>query len=358
MTVRKTENGKWAYDFWFNNRRYIRVIGDSKEQAEGAMAVHRKRLLDEKHGLLSPIRDVGFDDLAEEYYKKVSAGKRSWRRDRLSLDHLKRYFRGKMVSEISSKSVDDYKERRLRDVSGPTINREIGLLSNVFATAIRWHHANSNPVKGVARYEESEPVERILEPDEEERLMAASSPRLRRILTILTNTGLRRNELLSLRWKNVSLQAGQIIVQKTNAKSKKMRIVPLNGAAIEALRAIPKVHDLVFYNPATKTSFKDIKTAFHAACEDAGIEGLRLHDLRHTFASRLRRKGVDLGTIMKLLGHSTIAMTLRYAHYSKEDEREAVLKLDEKQENPERKPESHSPATEPQPSAKYSYAYN
>jgi len=358
MNVRKTDSGKWAYDFWFNGKRYIRVVGESKEQAEGAMAVHRKKLIDEKHGLASPIMDIRFDDLAEEYYRKVSAAKRSWRRDRLSLDHLNRFFRGKKVSEITSKSVDDYKELRLRDVSGPTINREIGLLSSVFTTAIRWKHTVSNPVKGVARYEESEPTERILQPDEEERLLAAAAPHLKPILTILLNTGMRRNELLSLRWKNVNLAAGQLTIQKTNSKNKRMHLVPLNRAAVAALRSIPRAHDLVFYNPKTKSSIKDVKTAFHAACDAAGIEGLRLHDLRHTFATRLRERGVDLGTIMKLLGHSTIAMTLRYAQVSEESQHAAVGKLEEKQDIPERNPERPPSRDKSGTLPSYSYVHN
>ena len=327
MNVRRTDSGRWAYDFWFAGKRYIRVVGESKEQAEGAMAVHRNRLLEEKHGLASPITDIRFADLAEEYFKKVSKQKRSWRRDRVTLDHLERAFRCKMLSEITTKGIEEFKAKRFKEVSGATINREIALLSNVFTTAIIWKHATSNPVRGVARFEEPDPVERPLTAEEEVRLLDSAPKRLKPILVLLANTGLRRNELLSLRWKNVHIASRQLLIPKTNCKRKQMRMVPLNSVAVQILQSLPRDHEFVFYNKKTKTYIRDIKTAFHAACEKAGIEGLRLHDLRHTFATRLRDKGENLTTIMKLMGHSEYKTTLRYAHVLENCQHEAVEKL-------------------------------
>ena len=327
MNLKKTTNGKWAYDFWFGGKRYIRVVGESKEQAESAMAVHRKRLIDEKFGLASPVSDIRFIDLAEEYFKKISKQKRSWRRDRLTLDHLEHGFRGKMVSEISKQSVEEYKLKRKKDVSQATVNRELALLSNLFTTAIDWKNSILNPVRGVARYEEPDPVERPLTLDEEKRLLAAAPKHLRPILVLLINTGMRRNELLSLRWKNVNFATSQVVIPKTNCKRKQMRMVPLNSLAAQTLRALPRIHDYVFFNKRTGTYVRDIKTSFHEACETAGIERLRLHDLRHTFATRLCDKGESLTTIMKLLGHSKYETTLRYAHVLEKSQHEAVEKL-------------------------------
>jgi integrase len=327
MNVKKTPSGRWAYDFWYAGKRHIRVVGESKEQAESAMAVHRKRLIDEKFGIASPVVDVLFNNLAEDYFRKVSKQKRSWRRDRVTLDHLERFFRGKLVSEITSKGVEEYKAKRHKEVSESTINREIALLSNVFTTAVTWKHATSNPVRGVARFEEPDPVERPLTVDEESRLINAASKHLKPILVLLINTGLRRNELLSLRWKNVDFAKNQLIIPKTNCKRKQMRMVPLNSVAVKTLIALPRCHEYVFYNQKTRTYVRDIKTAFHATCVKADIKGLRLHDLRHTFATRLRDKGENLTTIMKLMGHSEYETTLRYAHVLEKSQHEAVEKL-------------------------------
>jgi integrase len=221
----------------------------------------------------------------------------------------------------------EYKVKRLKDVTRSTINREIALLSSVFTTAIAWKHTISNPVRGVARFEEPDPVERPLTSDEEIRLLDAARKHLKPILVLLINTGLRRNELLSLQWKNVHFATSQLLIPKTNCKRKQMRMVPLNSVALETLQALPRNHEYVFYNKKTGTYMRDIKTAFHAACERAGIKGLRLHDLRHTFATRLRDKSESLTTIMKLMGHSKYETTLRYAHVLEKSLHEAVEKL-------------------------------
>jgi len=196
-----------------------------------------------------------------------------------------------------------------------------------FTTAVSWKHSISNPVRGVARYEEPDPVERPLAAEEEIRLLDAAPKHLKPILVLLTNTGLRRNELLSLQWKNVHFTTNQLLIPKTNCKRKQMRMVPLNSVALKTLRALPRDHEYVFYNKKTATYIRDIKTAFHRACIKAGIKGLRLHDLRHTFATRLRDKGESLTTIMKLMGHSKYETTLRYAHILEKSQHEAVEKL-------------------------------
>jgi len=358
MNVRKSANGKWRYDFWFNNHRYIKVVGDSKEQAEGAMSVRRNRLMDEKHGLASPIEDIKFDELAEKYYRLEASTKRSWRRIRLSLDHLKRAFKGRMVSEITKLRIDEYKDKRLERVDGPTINRELGTLSHLFSKAVGWRHAAANPVKGIMRYPENEPINRPLTREEEPRLLAAASRRLRAIILIALNTGMRRNEILSLRWGNINLSEGQIELEAGNTKAKKKRLVPLNATAVAALRTLPRTHDLLFRSPTRKGHIKDVKTAFHAACEKAGIDDLRFHDLRHTFGTRLVEAGVDIVTVQKLMGHSRIEMTLRYAHSSEDSQRRAVAKLTENRGISERIPESPSPAPDQKPCARYSYMYN
>ena len=356
MNVKKNVEGKWTYDFYFNNHRYIKVVGDSKEQAEGAMAVRRRRLMDEKHGLASPIEDIRFDELAEKYYKLEASTKRSWSRARLSLDHLKRAFKGRMTSEITKLRIDEYKDKRLERVDGPTINRELGTLSHLFSKAVGWGHAASNPVKGIKRYPENEPVNRPLTREEEPRLLAAASKRLRAIILIALNTGMRRNEILSLRWGNINLPEGQIELEARNTKGgKKKRLVPLNSAAVEALRTLPHAHDLLFQSPTRKGHIKDVKTAFHAACEKAGIEGLRLHDLRHTFGTRLGERNVDIITIKNLMGHSRIEMTMRYAHSSEDSQRRAVEKLAVVASFFVGLPSS---APDPKPCAKYSYMYN
>lgn len=137
------------------------------------------------------------------------------------------------------------------------------------------------------------------------------------------NTGLRRGELLSLTWADINLDACMLTVRAENAKSGRERHVPLNTEALAVLTQW-----------GTQTSragrvfdVADVKTAWRGLLEAACITNFRFHDLRHHFASKLVRKGVDLNTVRELLGHADITMTLRYAHLAPDGLAAAVAKL-------------------------------
>ncbi len=141
------------------------------------------------------------------------------------------------------------------------------------------------------------------------------------------NTGLRRGEVLKLRWGSVDFNRRLITVEGRNAKNRQTRHVPLNEEAMNVLRCwreqsggSAKVFDVV-------TRFQ---TAWKKLLLRARIAHFRWHDLRHHFASRLVQRGVPLNTVRDLLGHSSVGMSLRYAHLAPDQRREAVAKLNEK----------------------------
>jgi integrase len=141
------------------------------------------------------------------------------------------------------------------------------------------------------------------------------------------NTGLRRGELLALRWESIDFNRQMLTVEGGTAKNRQTRHVPLNDEATRALtqwREQTKGGQRVF---ETRTGFK---TAWAALLKRAAITKFRWHDLRHHFASRLVQAGVPLNTVRDLLGHSSMAMSLRYAHLAPDQRREAVAKLNEK----------------------------
>jgi len=161
--------------------------------------------------------------------------------------------------------------------------------------------------------------------EEEDRLLEASSEHLRTILVVALNTGMRRGEILNLKWNQIDLQAREIRVEKT--KSGKPRIVDINSFLLDVLTKLKNEHkdgQYVFLNPKTGKPYKKLQTSFKGACRRAGIKGLRFHDLRHTFASRLIMRGVDLIRVKELLGHSSVKMTERYTHSNQEGRKKAV----------------------------------
>jgi len=325
----KSFNGKWYIDFTFNRKRIRRFGGYTKEQARNRLAKMRLEKLDEQLGFKKPEReDISFEQFSKDFIDLYSKqNKKSWGRDETSLKNLKPFFKGKMLRDVGPELVERYKAKRKTEVSPATVNREIAFLKTMFNKAVEWGRLELSPLKNVKKFKEDNGRERILTNEETIRLVEAANGHLRPILIIALNTGMRRGEILGLRWENVILSKRCIHIE--DSKAGKPRSIPMNGLVIEAMSIIPQNSEYVFYNPRTKGPIQDVKTAFKATCEKMRIKGLRFHDLRHTAATRMVEAGVDLVTVSKILGHSSIQMTMRYAHPTPENMRRAVEKLGE-----------------------------
>jgi len=147
------------------------------------------------------------------------------------------------------------------------------------------------------------------------------------MIIVAINTGMRRGEILSLKWDRVDFQ--REIITVVRSKNDGVRYIPMNKRLTKELKAV-KINaagEYVFSKESGEP-FKDIKNGFWGALKRSGIEKCRFHDLRHTFASHLVMKGTDITTVKELLGHKTISMTMRYAHLSKEHKQQAVDSLE------------------------------
>ena len=144
------------------------------------------------------------------------------------------------------------------------------------------------------------------------------------------NTGLRRGELFNLRWCDVDFDHRNLTVAGSYSKTGKTRHIPLNDEAFEVLQQwgsqTGQKPELVFAGKSG-SRLTDIKKSWSKLLQDAGIENFRWHDLRHHFASKLVMASVDLNTVRELLGHSSLDMTLRYAHLAPEHKAAAVAVL-------------------------------
>ena len=154
---------------------------------------------------------------------------------------------------------------------------------------------------------------------EEERLLGLSNPYLKPILITALNTGMRKNEILTLRWTNIDPETKVITLEHTNTKTKKTRRIPINSVLRKLLleqRLKSGGNEYIFLSP-TGNPYKrhdSIKGAYERLCKKAGITGLRFHDLRHTAATRMIEAGASIVAVSKILGHSDIKMTMRYTH--------------------------------------------
>jgi integrase len=245
------------------------------------------------------------------------------------LEHLYSFFgKERALAEIVPVDIEGYKVHRKAKVAGSTVNRELALLKRMFNLAITWDlFLAANPVRKVKFFREFNIGLRVLSSEEEKDLLQNASPYLQDLIRFALNTGLRIGEIFSLRWSNVDLKRG--ILSVFAAKTEKIREVPINSETRQVLEAwwLGKKSEVVFYNPETGKPFVDLKTGFALACSKAKISAVTWHTLRHTFASRLVNSGVDIVTVKELLGHSSLSVTMRYAHTNIDSKRTAVEKL-------------------------------
>ena len=169
-----------------------------------------------------------------------------------------------------------------------------------------------------------------MSPEECQALIDYCPSYLKPIVITALHTGMRKTEILSLKWKQVDMKNG--LIHLSDTKSGKRRSVPINETLYITLKSIDRRLDVqyVFFNPKTGKRYADIKKAFNRAREKAGILDYTFHDNRHTFASSLVMAGVDITTVQELLGHKDIKMTLRYSHLAPAHMKKAVNILDSK----------------------------
>jgi len=327
----KFKDGKWHVDFTVQGKRIRQFGGYTKEQARNTLAKLRIERLDERLGFKKPgqgervLFEKFADDFLEEYCKQ---NKRSWQRDEISLNSLKAFFKGETLQSIGPEKIERFKAKRKAEVSPATVNRELACLKTMFSKAIEWGRTEKNPAAKVKKFRENPGRERILSPEEARSLIECAGPGIRPVLIVALNTGMRRGEILSLKWADVDFGKSFILIE--DSKSGRSRKVPMNEFVYKILKELPRTsEEHVFFNPETNDHIKDIKTSFRTACQRAEIRGIRLHDLRHTAASKMIEAGADLVTVSKILGHASIQMTMRYAHPTPENMRLAVGRLGE-----------------------------
>lgn len=249
------------------------------------------------------------DKFMQEHAPKVSRNMRE--SYKASLKHLLPFLGNHKLSAITPKMISEYKSLRYNGgVKPATINRELAMLSKAFNLALKeWEWVENNPMSKVPKEKEDNERDRWLNEDEEKRLLNNSSSWLKDIIVFDLHTGLRQGELLALQWDRVNLFRKTIIIQES--KSGKPRTVPLNQIALSILTEKAKVrnikNDLVFTNGiSSRINRHNLRRAFKAAVKKSGIGDFRFHDLRHTFATRLAQRGIDIYKISKLLGHHDI----------------------------------------------------
>jgi integrase len=233
-----------------------------------------------------------------------------------SCHKVDREFGGFHLTKITPEMVSNWKASRLREASPATVIREVSIIKKVFKLAARdWGWIGESLVQLVSMPKRGPLRVRWLTVDEETALVSACPPWLANIVQFLIQTGLRRTECITLCWSDINLQEGYFTLLKT--KEKLPRSIPLSPKARAIIDSImaPSNAKYVFVNgQGQRITANHIEYEFRKAVIQSGLQDLHLHDLRHTTASRLVQRGCPLEQVQKILGHSSLLMTLRYAH--------------------------------------------
>jgi integrase len=259
----------------------------------------------------------------QSYLPFVQGYKRSWKCD-LSLlkNHVEPVWGKKYLDQVTKSDVVALFAGHRKTYTPGSCNRLLILIRFMFTLALRWETPGlkSNPAKDHPLLKEQNQRERFLsEPDAQALFVAIKqsvNPMLQHIIPILILTGARKREVLDARWEDIDFEHKSWRIHTT--KSGQPRYVPLSDGAIAVLDALPRDGEWIFPNEDTGKPYSSIYASWHTARTRAGLADVRVHDLRHSFASFLVNAGRSIYEVQRLLGHAHIRTTQRYAHLSKD----------------------------------------
>jgi integrase len=291
-----------------------------------------------------------FDELIQKY-RKIYEDQRSFKRAKVyALKVMENHFKGRLLSQITPFDIDSYKKMRKeatitvtmkkgdtfvtvdtgRTRSDASVNRELACLSHLFGKAVEWEMIDESPFRKMRGlfFKENNKRTRFLAEEEIKKLLEVNydglPPYLKPIVATAIYTGLRKGEILNLKWKDIDLEHGMIYVRQN--KQNRLQVKMINDDLMDILMKLPVKGDYLFHDEEGKP-IKDVKRSFQTALRRVGIEDFRFHDLRHTSCSHLTMRGAPIQAVQDHAGHSSIKMTMRYSHLSPQFQRESIQLL-------------------------------
>ena len=298
-----------------------------------------------------PAKNAGkyiFRDIFKEYIKNQNVSIKTKEIRTTAANHFLPVFNNSDIKNISAADIEKYQlirklevlsmpkntGKREQDISFRLINIEIATLYNFFNYCIKKGYIDKNPCAGIKKLNELSRLKTLSDSDIEKLIAGATNKLTKDLITFLIYTGCRKGEALNLKWDDVDLQNDVIAIKGT--KTKYDRYIPISKPLKELLSGIEKEKvvgakfapskkdDCLYVFNDNGRKLSDFKRSFHTACRNAGLKDLRIHDLRHVFASKMVMNGTSLFITGELLGHRTTQMTKRYSHLVPETLKKAV----------------------------------
>jgi|GEM_PF-1028919 len=272
----------------------------------------------------------------EEFYKKeylpLCEHQRSHETKKYIINSLPLWFRNLKLHQIKVKDFETLRGEILKNKEIATWNKVLTILKHAFKKAFQWGYIPEANFKLIAEIKPSKGATKRLKyltQEEFQRLLSFLPEHLKPLVIVAGFTGMRKSELLQLKWQDIDFNLKVIHVKKT--KTHEMRTVPMNETVYQTLKQLWLNRNLsceYVFTYRGKPIKNNFKHGFTTAVRKAGLEDFHFHDLRHCFVSWLSQAGVPLRTIMELSGHKTLSMALRYSHLADRNLKEAVKLID------------------------------
>jgi len=344
-------SGRMTYRirYWQNSKKCLQSIGNARTmpvQDARNLALAAMQLSKQNNALTkqsSGHAGVKLDTfLLEQYLPYVQSYKRSWKSDLSMINtHIAPLLGHLVMCKVSTFDISNFIQQLKQKALAPgTINRALVLLRYAYKLGQRWQEpgVNLDTWLSIKQLKVDNRIERYLTPEQSTSLLHAVKESLNTqllfIVAFLIYTGARKREVLEIKWSDINFEQSSWKISKN--KSNKVRHVPLSEGALETLSAVRenwlKRHGgsglepqhFIFANPNTGKPFSSFFYSWDTARTKAGMPELRVHDLRHSFASFLVNAGRSIYEVQELLGHADIKTTSRYAHLSRESLKAAV----------------------------------
>lgn len=365
MSVYRTKDGRWGVDYRLNGRRIRKIVGSSRAEAEEELLLVRKKrsndssIADALHDIADALRNLAGERLHDaprpknnprsvsnvahdwlEAYENSRVRPSTIDRHKCSLVAIIPFWGDFLIQTLTSQHCVEYFNHRKSQVEVATINREFQTLQLILNYAQAQGYIKNNIVLDARKLpylknalKEPPPRERVYSLDELERLFRVIQeykPQIYPIVLTAVHTGMRKGEILNLKWSQVNLKENRIELGK-ETKSHVSRMIPLDQTMVSMFLKIRRLRHItsqyVFVNERGRKI--SVRKPWEFCLAKAKIEGATFHDLRRTAASLMLSQGVDSRVIMKIMGHRSVEMVKRYQHPNEEILKRAMMKLDQ-----------------------------
>lgn len=318
MSVYKRKDSPyWSISISVKGRRFRESTpATTRQEALSIEAIRRKELIGEEY--LHKKRELTIDETFGKYWLEYASKLKSAKDVSKQITRILDYYsRSALLSQIGNRELSELVYHfQKKGMQPANINRHLAVLRAAHnkARAV-WGIEVKEVSFGLVWQQEPDSRTRYLTDAEAAKLLSECAPHLKHVVLFAIYTGIRKGNILSLKWQDVDLPNKQINIRvKSKRPGGKIHSVPIVDDLLEMLETIePKVGPVFTFNGKP---IKDVKSAWRRAVKDAGIADFRFHDLRHTNASWMLQSGADIMLLRDTLGHSDSRMTMKYAHHS------------------------------------------